>query len=215
MGWKLTGTSGLADADVDVTFKALRVTIRPMEVTSWVSLGLRSGAITGIAAAGALFSLRQLAATQLIMRRLGVGFFVSTAFTTAQEVAFGVSFCRAFTASDSAGTAVAITGSNGKARTSLGTFTSVDCRIAAAAALTAGTKTVDANSLAVVSGIGSAAIGVGVPTAPNNLISHDAGDYPIVMAQNEGVNITNLVAMGAGGIGVLSVNMEVAEATTY
>ena len=48
-----------------------------------------------------------------------------------------------------------------------------------------------------------------------NLLSHDAGDYPLVLATNEGFNIMNLVAMGAGGVGTLYVNMEVAEAASY
>jgi len=123
---------------------------------------------------------------------------------------------RAFTASDTVGNAIALTGNNCKVRTSLGTLTSVDCRISAAAALTAGTKTLDTNDLGVVGGFApTTTTGVVIAPALSNLFSDDAGDYPIILAQNEGINIMNLTAMGAAGVGTLYVNLEVAEATAY
>jgi hypothetical protein len=121
---------------------------------------------------------------------------------------------RSFTASDTGGTPIALTGSNGKHRTSLTTFTSIDCRIATTGSLTAGTKTLDANHLGQVAAwIG--AVGAGISPASNNLISYDTGDYPVVMAINEGVNIMNITAMGAAGVGIFYANMEVAEAASF
>jgi hypothetical protein len=214
MGWKLTGGASGIDADVDTTFKAVRVTMRPMEVTSWLSIGSQTGLLTTVAAAGAIFSLRQIAATLLIVRRLGVGFVCTTAFTTAQRVDYGAIVARAFSTSDSGGTPIALTGNNAKVRTSLGALTSVDCRIATTAALTAGTKTLDTNTVAQTGGWVGAA-GGGVAPSPNNLIQHDTGDYPLVLAINEGLNVQNLTLMGAVGVGVGYINMEVAEATAY
>lgn len=202
--------------EVDATFKAARSTIRPMECLGWLDVGARSGALTGAAANSALFAFRNLAANPVIVRRIGIGFIATTGFTAAQELAWGLKVARAFTASDSAGTAIALTGSNCKARTSLATLTSVDCRISAAAALTAGTKTLDTNDLSVAGAWALAATaGVLLAPAQNNLLSHDAGDYPLVLAQNEGFNIMNLVAMGAAGVGTFYVNMELAEVTIY
>lgn len=63
--------------------------------------------------------------------------------------------------------------------------------------------------------LSAAAPGALLAPAQNNLLSHDAGDYPLVLAQNEGFNIMNLVAMGAAGVGTLYVNMELAEVTAY
>ena len=60
MGWKLTGGASGIDADVDTTFKALRVSIRPAEVSGWFSVGARSGAATAVAAAGAVFTISVL-----------------------------------------------------------------------------------------------------------------------------------------------------------
>lgn len=214
MAIQLLGQDGTTVIAADATFKAQRVTLRPAEVLGWYSVGAKSGAATGVAANGSLFSLRNLASNPLMIRRVGVGFILTTAFTTAQIIELGLIFARSFSASDTGGTAIALTGSNTKARTSLATPTSLDCRIATTGALTAGTKTKDANQLAVQSAWGTG-IGAGITPALNNLWSHDAGDYPLILAQNEGINIDNLTLMGAGGVGTLYVNIEFAEVTSY
>ena len=202
--------------EIDAAMKAMRQTLRPMECLSWLLVGARSGALTAAAANAAVFSFRNLAANPVIVRRVGIGFIATTGFTAAQELSWGLKVARAFSASDTAGNPVALTGSNCKARTSLGALTSNDCRIASTAALTAGTKTLDANDLGVIGAYAAAtAAGTLLAPAPSNLLSHDAGDYPLVLAQNEGFNIMNLVTMGAAGVGTLYVNMELAEALTY
>lgn len=202
--------------EVDATMKAARQTLRPMECLSWLDVGARSGAVTSVAANSALFSFRNLSANPVIVRRVGMGFICTTGFTAAQELAWGLFVARGFTASDSGATAIGLTGSNCKARTSFGALTSVDCRISAASLVTAGTKTLDANALSVI-GAWAPAATQGVLLAPqqNNLLSHDAGDYPLVLAQNEGFNIMNLIGMGAAGVGTYYFNVELAEALTY
>lgn len=199
---------------IDATFQAGRASLRPPEVLSWVSVGVATGSITGLAAGGAIFSLRNLSANLLLIRRVGVGFICSTAFTTAQRVEFALQVARAFTASDTSGTAVAITGSNCKHRSSLGVLTSVDCRVAAAAVLTAGAKALDANYIGLQAGF-VGAVGAGIAPAQDNLLSHNAGDYPIILAQNEGINIINAFAMGAAGVGNAYINLELAEAVAF
>lgn len=208
----LTGTA----AEVDNAFKAARATLRPMESLAWLEVAARSGALAGAAANSAVFSLRNMSANPLIVRRLGIGWTSTTGFTVAQELAWGLMFARAFTVSDTAGTAISLAGNNCKVRTSLGALTSVDCRISAAVALTAGTKTLDTNHLGIV-GAYAAATTAGnlLPPSNNNLQQHDPGDYPLVLAQNEGINVMNLVAMGAAGVGTLTVTLEVAEALLY
>jgi hypothetical protein len=199
---------------IDPNFGAARVAMRPIDVLGWNSVGVASGLVTGLAAGAAIFSFRNLSTNPVLVRRVGVGFVTTTAFTAAQMISFGLLAARSFTASDSGGTAIALTGSNAKHRTSLATPTSLDCRVATTAALTAGTRTVDANSLAVAAGWSG---GAGVSIAPtlNNLLAHDTGDYPLVLAQNEGLLITNLTAMGAGGVGVATVAIEFAEASAF
>ena len=58
-------------------------------------------------------------------------------------------------------------------------------------------------------------MGAALSPSPNNLLSHDSGDYPLVLAQNEGFNIMNLILMGVGGVGVFYANVELAEAVGY
>lgn len=210
------GTDAAKLVGVDATMKALRNSLRPMECLAWLSIGAASGALTGAGANTPVFSFRNISANPIVIRRVGVGFIATTGFTAAQIVDFGLLVARSFTASDSAGTAIALTGSNAKMRSSLATVTSVDCRIAAAAALTAGTRTLDTNHLGQVGGYAGAALaGVIVAPASNNLLQHDAGDYPLVLAQNEGFTITNITALGAAGVGRLYVNCELAEAVSY
>ena len=210
----LEGGASAALTDVDTTFKALRTSVRPMESLAWLSLAAKTGALTGVAANGPIFSFRNLAANPIIVRRVGVGFICTTAFTAAQIVDFGLIVARAFTTADSGGTTVAITGSTNKHRTSLATLTSAQAFVSTTGVLTAGTRTLDTNIMAV-NGAWIGAIGAALAPSANNLFSHDPEDYPLVLAQNEGFIIQNLTAMGAAGVGTAYVNLELAEATAF
>ena len=214
MGFPISDGALSSDAKIDSTMQALRTTLRPMQVLGWYSIGAQSGALTLAAAAGAIFSLRNAGANLLIVRRVGVGFIATAAFTVAQRVDYGLIVARTFTASDTGGTPIAVTGNNGKHRTSHAAPTNIDCRIAIAAVLTAGTKTLDANHLSQT-GAWVGAAGAGLPISQNNLFSHDAGDFPLVLAPNEGFNIQNITLMGAGGVGIAYVNLEFAEVATF
>lgn len=201
-------------AGVDPLHKAVRFSLRPPESLGWNSIGAQSGLITGLAANGAVFSFRNLGVNPILIKRVGVGYLCSTVFTTAQKVDFGLFVARAFSGSDTGGNQIAITGSNTKHRTSLATPNNVDMRIAAAAVLTAGTKTLDTNPLGIV-GAWVPGAGTIINFAQDNLLNHAAGDHPIVLTQNEGINILNLTAMGAAGVGSFYVNLEFAEVTNY
>jgi hypothetical protein len=214
MSLQIAGSSGIG-AEVDSTLKAFRVTNRPLECLNTISVGAQTGNLTTIAAAAPLFAFRNLSVNPIVIKRIGIGVFCGTVFTVAQKIDYALFVARNWTVSDSGGTAIALTGNNAKHRVTHATPTSVDMRIASTAALTAGTRTLDTNSLSQIQGIGSAAIGVGVPSGLNNLFSHDAEDYPLIIAQNEGIAITNQTLMGAGGIITLAVNIEFSEVTSY
>lgn len=205
------GTSG-ALAEVDATFKAQRVTIRPVELIGYHSIGGNSGALTGVAANGAVFSLRNTGANLLLIRRVMIGFVTTTAFTTAQGLAYSLIKATGFTASDTGGTALYTAGQN-KHRTSMANITSApDVRISSTAALAAGTRTLETVGMGVAGGTSNA---VGTSLAPQPLLEQDTGDYPLVLAQNEGLIISNLIAMGAAGVIQLHVNLEMAEVTSF
>lgn len=214
MAIQILGQDGASVVQVDPTFDAARVSLRPIEVKGWHSVAAKSGNLTTAVAAGAVFSFRNLSAKPILVRRVGVGFVLTTAFTTAQLMEFGLMFCRPWTVSSTGGTAIPFTGSNTKVRTSLETPTSLDARIATTGAITGETKTRDGNYLGLIGGW-AGAVGTILPPSLNNLYSHDTGDYPLVLDQNEGISIENVVLMGAAGVGVLYVNMEFAEADAY
>jgi hypothetical protein len=211
MAIQIQGNGGTTQ-EVDATFRAARVTIRPPEVIGWYGFGGASGAMTGVAAAGPVFSMRNTGTNLLMVRRVWVGFITTTAFTTAQGLAYGLLKATAFTVSDSGGTALYTAGQN-KHRTSFTNISSApDIRIGSTAALTAGTRTLETVPLGTAGG-SSTAVATSMPVTP--LLSHDPGDYPLILAQNEGFIITNDIAMGAAGVIRLQVNVEFAEATAF
>jgi hypothetical protein len=146
------------------------------------------------------------------VKRISVGFVTTTAFGAAQQMGFGVVTARSFTGADSGQTAIVLTGNNNKYRTSLASSSVTDARISATAAITVGTRTLDANSLGTTN---FWVPGVGTSLAQTDLISYDANDYPIVLANNEGFVINNLILMGATGVGTAVVNVEWFEAAAY
>lgn len=205
------GFSGTVQ-EVDNTFRAGRITIRPPEVINWNSIAGTSGLLTGVAAAGPVFSFRNTGANLIMVRRVSLGFYTTTAFTAAQGLAYQLRKANSFTASDTGGTALYTAGQN-KHRNSMTNISSApDVRISTTGALSAGTRTLESQPLAAVCG-SSTAVGTGLPTV--NLFSHDPGDYPLILAQNEGFIIANGFAMGAAGVINLQVGVEFAECSAF
>jgi hypothetical protein len=208
----ITGTF----AEVDPALKSLRTSIRPPECLGWFSVGAQTGNMTAIATAAPIFSLRNIGTNSLIVRRVGVGLVATVGYTSAQKFDVALVVARNFTVSDSGGTTIAFAGSNAKHRTSLATLTSADCRIATTAALTSGTKTLDVNYVSQVFGwAATGAAGVVIPSSMDNLLKHDSGDYPIILGQNEGINIVSLTLGGAGGTVNALINIEITEAVSF
>lgn len=199
---------------VDPTFKAARVVIKPDELTGAYQLSVPTGAITTIAAGAPIFSFRWAPGTGAlcVVKRISVGFVCTTGFGVAQTMGFGVFAARSFSGSDSGQTAIVLTGNNNKYRTSLGTTGVTDARVAGTAAITVGTRTLDANPLGLTY---FWVPGVGTSLAQTDLISYDANDYPIVLANNEGLVINNSILMGATGVGNAIINIEWFETNAY
>jgi hypothetical protein len=180
---------------------------------------ISTGAVTTIAAAtataGHLFAFRWVDSTvaRCFLRLVTARFILTTAYGAAQETGCDLIVARGYSASHTGATAVDVGGtvaSTGKLMTSLNTslMATGSCRVAGAGALTAGTHALDANPLGVLSDW-SSAVGATVPTTSSGAqsaggILYDArGDtvQPLVLAQNEGFIIRNLILMGATGVG--------------
>lgn len=203
-------------ATIDPTFKSTRAVIKPDEQTGAFQLSAQSGALTTIAAAGRIFSFRWAPGTGqvCVIKRVSIGFNCTTAFTTAQEMGFGLFVARSFTASDTVGTQVAPFSTNfNKYRTATLSSNVTDARIGIAAVTSGGTiNSTDTNPLGIVN-FWVPAAGTSLP--PTNLISYTANDYPLVLQNNEGIVIQNRILMGAVGVGTAFVTVEWFEANSY
>lgn len=180
-------------------------------------LACSSGAVTTLAAAGQIFTLRWPDTTyKFWLKRLLARFVLTTAYGTAQETGCELILARAYTVNGTAGTAIdagdTVTTTNKLIKAQPASLITAGClRVATTAVITAGTLTLDANPIAMASGW-SGAIGDMVPPAGSGsavpghyavlydgaLSAHEA---PIVFGQNEGFVVRNKILMGATGVG--------------
>lgn len=215
MPFQVEGYGGVV-ADVQgATYRALKVQQMPLDYGSLGSYRFShlSGTMAaGLAAAANIFSFRWADATRLcVVHRLVLDGLSGSA--TAFAAGFGsvrAFVARSFTASDSAGTALTLTGNNGKLRTSMGTTLVTDIRASATAALTAGTRTLDTQPFGQLSlAFGTAASVQYAGQTP--LLGEDVGPTPpLVLLQNEGFVVQATVpATGTWQFGITSLHTEV------
>lgn len=224
MAIQIQGNSGTV-LEVDGTlFRALRVTGRPID---YGSLGFyRVSAVSGMMAAALaanseIFQFRWPDATRLaVVTRIAISAGANVAATAAALLSVRLTAARAWTVAGSGGTRLTLTGNNQKLRSSMGTSLVNDAGIATTGALTAGTKTLDAQDLGGLSyGVGTGAI----TTALNlnlfpltELLNIDAStDHPLVLAQNEGFVIRTGIINPAAMTWAFTVNVSWAEVTSY
>lgn len=205
----IEGATSGNKCEVDGGTLAQRVTQRPMKSIAWNSIAVQSGGLTGIAAGGRLFSLRNTSTNLILVKRVGLGFQTTTAFTTAQALDFSLFVARSFTVSDTVGTDVSPTGNIAKHRTSLAT-PNVAARMAATAVVSGGTLTQDTIAVGLAAG-GSAGLATGLIQTPDNLFQATPGEHPLVLAANEGITVTNITLMGAAGVVKVYLTLEYVE----
>ena len=177
------------------------------------TVGLTTGTIAAtLAAASPLFSLRWGSTTRLCVPDfISLGVSVNGIITTSVSMPLELVIARSFTASDSGGTALTLTGNNNKYRTSFDTSLVTDARIATTGTLTAGTRTLDSQAVATLPCVTGTAIGV--PLAMTTIYARSSL-FPIVLAQDEGLIIRNQSAGPATGTFTLHVQMRWFETTS-
>jgi hypothetical protein len=182
-----------------------------------VSTGLVTGVAAATATAGFLFTCRwsSSTSTKMYLKRVGAKFTCTTAYGTAQRTGCDLILARSYTASASGGTAIdmgSTVANTGNLSEEFGTSLIVAnaTRVADTDAFTAGTQTLDANPIGVLTGW-TAAIGDMVPDVTSGALETygDLWNYrtsihgmPIKFTQDEGFVIRNKVLMGATGVGV-------------
>lgn len=174
------------------------------------------GLIFPAEAAGAtLLAFRWTDATRVcVVERIKLQIVQTVGFTAATTMNLQTQVCRAWTVSDSAGAAFTPLGGNGRMRATMGNSLLGDGRIATVAAgLTKGTRTPDTTSLMFFPWLGAASVGV-------NYASHEwnadaASMHPLVLVQNEGLEVLNGNVAPAAGGAVWGVAIEWAEVNAF
>jgi hypothetical protein len=174
------------------------------------------------AADGTLFSMRWTDPDKLfVLQHLKLQSIQSANFTASMLNQHYLAYvARSFTASDSAGTAIVLTGNNAKAATAMDTSVVADMRKSAVAAgLTVGTRTLDVDPFFDLHAmyIQTTSATIYQPVFSQELIQDlKNGRAPIVLAANEGIVIkgpsTIFPAAGTANVGI---DLEWAEVDSF
>lgn len=215
MAINLAGGVTGAKQEVETGSLAGRIAHRPIDIGALgsYSAGSASGIMAaGLAGASPIFTFRGPATGLALIKKvrfaaigLGTGF-------TAGSALFNLFACRAFTGNDTGGGALTMTTNNAKRRTSQATSGVQDIRCSATATLTAGTRTKDAAPLASLIGIASNTASTPIISA-QNILDYPPGEWPLVLAANEGFTIEATIA--ATGTWSFSAVVDWDEVATY
>jgi len=200
--------------------------LRPMEfgALGHYRLAVTTGSIGAGAGAGSeILQFRWTSASQkaVISKILIDGMYASTAFAAGQ-ILLAAYVARSFTVAGTGGGTATLTGNNQKMQTTpMGTASVGEVRTATTAALTAGTKTLDANAFAQVNahsaqfGIATPVIGLVGPSMVRSLYEADlaSGEHPLVLEQNEGFVVKATVP--ATGVWVIGLTIVWAETALF
>ena len=221
MSVQVAGSDGTIIGVDGTTFRAQRVVPKPIEFGAFGHYRLADtvALVVTQAANGTLFSFRWGDATRFcVLQKLRLELLQTSAATATIMPSYQVFIARSFSASDSAGSALTLTGNSFKKRTTgMGTTLVTDIRKSTVAAgLTAGTRTLDANPIMELTTNSTI-------TTPNAIayrkeLEMDAGDgiHPYVFAQNEGFIVRGpTVVFGAAGTANLLVDVAWAEVSAY
>ena len=213
LGSSNQGSIAPAEWAVDPMFLAARVALRPLDysgVGRVLGFYRAVGQTTAAAPAGnsVLANMRYTDPSSFyVLLRLRVGVSVITAVTAQSTPPIIVSHARSYSVSETTNTtALVLTGNNQKMRTTpMGTSLVTQMGVSSAAAgISGGTKTVDANAFgAVVLSPALVAIGSGVPMTDLYKCDNHGG-HPPVYAPNEGYVIAwSATALATGTVSVV------------
>lgn len=147
----------------------------------------------GLASNAEIFQFRNADATRLVLvnKVFLDGLAGSATAFVAGFAKVDLLIARSWTSDGSGGTGMTLTGNNQKLRTSMGTIlATTTCRGSSTAALTGGTKTLDAQPIGVFAfTIGTVANVIYAPDRIALFQAIEGNQHPIILAQNEGLVI--------------------------
>lgn len=200
MAIQVQGNGGTT-AEVESAFRSVRTTIYPQDTGSLgaYSMAVNNGTTVmaaGLAANSPIFSFRWGSSNVCVVRSVVISMNEGAAAFATGRTNFDLFFARSFTASDTGGVGITLTGNNCKKRTSMGTSLVTDSRISTTATLSAGTRTLDSTAIGNVQFSNKV-----VETNDGTnfaLWQRDSSDeYPLVLAQNEGL-VVQATVTGTG-----------------
>lgn len=215
MATQIAGATSANIMEVEAATKAGRFTPKPVDYGSLgiYSLAAASGTMAAALAANSpIWSFRWGSANLAVVKKVIISAGNTATAFAAGVVTFNLFVARSFTIADTGGTSILPSGSQNKLRTSMGTTLLSDVRISSTATLTAGTRTLDTNPIGSIS-TSVPATGGTTLLNPQALFQAQAGDYPAVLAQNEGLVIQATVP--ATGTWTFSVQAQWEELTAY
>ena len=222
MPLQLTGLNNPTVAmAADATFKAAHVNSRPMESLNWQCISTVTGnqtvtvAFVNTTGAGTIYSLRNNGPNLIAVRRVQVGFRLTTAFTAAQMMDYALVIGRNHVTPFVAGGTIlntltsANSGKLDSRRNSSPPISIITATTAGLTALTAGNVIFDPNFIGYVNWWNGAA-GAGIP--PSTVLFESLpGEFPLLLLSQESINVSNVTLMGAAGVGIATITVEFAE----
>ncbi len=180
-----------------------------------ITIPLLSGLMTGIAAGADVGAVRNILGAAFVVQRIRIRWLTTTAFGTAQSLAFRINKVTGFTSIHSGGTPTAVqahynfagglkTTRAGAAATATDRvpLTELSSVIAGIAAITTATYTAEDTDEPEVFAMGA---GSTLPSVWENWVPPGP---PLVLGVDEGLIINNHVLMGASGVGNLYVGVD-------
>tara|TARA_R110000868_G_scaffold340880_1_gene601727 strand:+ start:7011 stop:7682 length:672 start_codon:yes stop_codon:yes gene_type:complete len=192
-GIQLVSAGGLVIAGGQEASSPLQVTLMPSGGNAYRFSSFTGTIAAALAANSEVLQFRFVSGTQtyaIVEKVVLDGMGLVAVATAAGPVGFQMVVARAWTVAGSGGTRIAMTGDNLQMETAEPNSQVNDLGIATTGALTAGTKTLDANAVGqVIGGVGTAAItnygaGTLMPTQP--FMDASDGNSPLVLANQEG-----------------------------
>jgi len=205
MGYIESPTNPMSVAEVDGPMRALRVTERPMEALGYYRWSGSTTNIPSMAGPNDLFHFRWVDPENIALiqyMRLRV---LMVTLMTAQELCYSFDLASQWTVDGANGQTAVLTHPNLVKRTSFPGSKVGTIRLATSAYLFAGTKTLDASPFLIQSGW-SGALG-NVPVDMSVDLTRGGAACPIVLTQNEGVVVRNVLTQNGGN---LRMSMEIA-----
>jgi hypothetical protein len=217
MAIQIQGNGGTIGEVDGTNFRALRMNKRPMDYGALgsYSVSARTGVMAAALAANSeILQLRWTDATRLCVITSvhcsgGGGVVAFTAGVTVMELLVA----RSWTVAGSGGTAINLATNNNKLRSAMGTSLVGDMRVASTAALTVGTKTLDAQPIGSIVSSVTATAGTPLWPAAHLYEINENDGHPIILAANEGIVVRATVP--ATGTWTTSIDVTWMEMAAY